>query len=141
MASFYKTAAAMCLVALGVLQSHAQGDNDNGGGEGDSTTYKFTVVNVDEDAYLSANLARNGKLPVHISEVTKDESLVTELTGEVTKATAEVDPDAEDCTALMTAELKERFHYSFEHAPESEASFDYRELLQKALEAGLTVFK
>ncbi|CDJ31258.1 uncharacterized protein EMH_0065360 [Eimeria mitis] len=131
MASFYRTATAVCLVALGVLQSQAQGNN---------TTYKFTVVDVDEDAYLSANLARNGKLPVHISEVTKDESLVTQLTGEVTKATAEVEPDAEGCTALITAELKERFHYSFEHEPQSEDSIDYRQLLQKALDAGLEVF-
>ncbi|CDJ36362.1 SAG family member [Eimeria mitis] len=129
MASFYRTAVAVCLVALGVLESEAQ--------QGPAT-YKFTVVNVDEDAYLSANLARNGKLPVHISEVKKDDSLVTALTEEVT---AGAEPAAENCTALITSELKARFHYSFDHEPESEASFDYRQLLQKALEAGLTVFK
>ncbi|CDJ32579.1 uncharacterized protein EMH_0076100 [Eimeria mitis] len=136
MASFYKTAAAVCLVALGVLQSEAQ--QGTGGGQGGSTTYKFKVVEVDEDAYLSANLARNGKLPVHISEVTKDDDLVTALTAEVTPKEQQT---AQNCTALITTELKGRFHYSFEHAPESEASFDYRQLLQGALEAGLKVFK
>ncbi|CDJ27794.1 uncharacterized protein EMH_0034860 [Eimeria mitis] len=128
MASFYKTATAVCLVALGVLQSQAQGN---------TPTYKFTVVKVDEDAYLSANLARNGKLPVHISEVTKDESLVTELTG---KVTAGPDPAAENCTTLIAAQPKENFHYSFDYEPKSETSPDYRQLLQKALDAGLTVF-
>ncbi|CDJ28252.1 uncharacterized protein EMH_0039250 [Eimeria mitis] len=136
MASFCKTAAAVCLVALGVLQSAAQQDTNEGGGG--STAYKFKVVDVDEDAYLSANLARNGKLPVHISEVTKDESLVTELTA---KVAPEEQQTAQNCTALITTELKERFHYSFEHESESEASFDYRQLLQGALEAGLKVFK
>ncbi|CDJ27795.1 uncharacterized protein EMH_0034870 [Eimeria mitis] len=135
MASFYKTATAVCLVALGVLQSEAQQGSGRGGGE--STTYKFKVVEVDEDAYLAANLARNGKLPVHISEVTKDESLVTDLAAEVTP---EVPPTAENCTALITPKLKARFHYSFEHDPNSESSFDYRQLLQEALEAGLKVF-
>ncbi|CDJ28253.1 uncharacterized protein EMH_0039260 [Eimeria mitis] len=159
MASFYKTAAAVCLVALGVLQSEAQQEKGNGGGEaaclvalgvlqsnaqqdpieggGGSTTYKFTVVNVDEDAYLSANLARNGKLPVHISEVTKDESIVNELTA---KVTAQEQPAADSCTALLTTKLKENFHYSFDYEPKSETSPDYRQLLQKALDAGLTVF-
>ncbi|CDJ34032.1 uncharacterized protein EMH_0058910 [Eimeria mitis] len=142
MASFYKAAAAVCLVALGVLESEAQQDSatykfkvvevDE---DAYFATYKFKVVEVDEDAYLSANLARNGKLPVHISEVTKDESLVTELTEKI-----EAQPAAENCTALITSELKARFHYSFDHESESEASFDYRQLLQEALDAGLTVF-
>ncbi|CDJ28200.1 uncharacterized protein EMH_0038720 [Eimeria mitis] len=104
MASLYKTAAVVCVVALSGLKSEAQPV---------SAAYKFTVVNVDEDAYVAANLARNGKLPVHISGVTKDSSLVSTLTENVTSATGEAD------------------------APETP---NYRKLLQEALEKGLQVF-
>ncbi|CDJ28202.1 uncharacterized protein EMH_0038740 [Eimeria mitis] len=88
-------------------------------------------------AYLAANLARNGKLPVHISEVTKDSALVSTLGEEVE---GEEPPTAENCTALITSELKGNFHYSFAYEAEATASPDYRQLLQKALQAGLTVF-
>ncbi|CDJ28148.1 uncharacterized protein EMH_0098790 [Eimeria mitis] len=128
MASFYKTAATVCLVALSALESEAQ----------QSTKYKFTVVDVDEDAYLSTNLARNGKLPVHISEVTKDESLVTDLTA---KVAPEAQQAAENCAALITTELKNNFHHSFEYEPASKASPDYRQILQDALDVGLKEFK
>ncbi|CDJ34033.1 uncharacterized protein EMH_0059020 [Eimeria mitis] len=90
MASFYKTATAVCLVALGVLQSEAQGN---------TPTYKFKVVDVDED------------------------------------------PAAANCTALLTAKLKENFHYSFDYEPASQTSPDYRQLLQDALDKGLEDFK
>ncbi|CDJ27905.1 uncharacterized protein EMH_0035990 [Eimeria mitis] len=126
MAPLYKTAAVVCLVALCGLQAEAS-----------TPTYKFTVEDVQEDAYLAANLARNGKLPVHISEVTKDDNLVSTLEA---KVSSEEPPTAANCTALITAQLKERFHYSFEHEPASQASPDYRQLLQDALDEGLKTF-
>ncbi|CDJ28149.1 uncharacterized protein EMH_0098900 [Eimeria mitis] len=126
MSSIYKTAAAVCLALCG-LQAEAS----------TTTKYKFKVVDVDEDAYLSANLARNGKLPVHISEVTKEDTLITTLKEEVAGEGATT---VDNCTSLITAKLKEHFHYSFDYDAASEASPDYRQLLQKALEAGLKVF-
>ncbi|CDJ27907.1 SAG family member [Eimeria mitis] len=126
MSSIYKTAAAVCLALCG-LQAEAN----------TTRKYKFKVVDVGEDAYLAANLARNGKLPVHISEVTKEDTLITTLKG---KVAGEDIATADNCTALITSELKKNFHYSFEYESTSEASPDYRQLLQKALDEGLTLF-
>ncbi|CDJ34031.1 uncharacterized protein EMH_0058800 [Eimeria mitis] len=126
MAPIYTAAAALCLTLCG-LQAEAN----------TTPKYKFKVVGVDEDAYLAAKLARNGKLPVHISEITKEDTLITNLEGEVA---GEGTATAENCTALITAELKANFHYSFTYEAEAKASPDYRQLLQKALDAGLAVF-
>ncbi|CDJ34030.1 SAG family member [Eimeria mitis] len=127
MAPLYKTAAAVCLVTLCGLQTEAS-----------TPKHKFTVEHVEADAYLAANLARNGKLPVHISEVTKEESLVSALEA---KVSGDEPPTAEDCTALITDKLKEDFHHSFVYDTEAKASPDYRQLLQNALDEGLAVFK
>ncbi|CDJ27906.1 uncharacterized protein EMH_0036000 [Eimeria mitis] len=124
MASLYRTAAAVCLVALSVLQAQAQGN---------TATYKFTVEKVDEDAYVAANLARNGKLPVHISGVAKADNLVSSLTDKVKAATGAADAT---CSALIKDDLKAVFHRSFDY---SEAP-NYRKLLQEALEDGLKIF-
>ncbi|CDJ28152.1 uncharacterized protein EMH_0099230 [Eimeria mitis] len=126
MASLYKTAAAVCLVALCGLQTEAS-----------NPTYKFTVEEVQADAYMSANLARNGKLPVRISVVTKDDTLVDSLRSAVKAATGE---NAEACEGLITSDLKETFHHTFEYTEDAEATPNYRQLLQKAVEAGLAAF-
>ncbi|CDJ45639.1 SAG family member [Eimeria brunetti] len=136
MASFYKSAAAVCLVALYGLQSEASGT---------TITYKFNPVVVDDACYLAANFARNGKLPVHISAVEKDIDIVSALTDKVQTHTTEKVEDAVSdatCSALMeAAKLKDIFHYTFEYTDNAaENSLNYRELLQKALDAGLKVF-
>ncbi|CDJ45641.1 SAG family member [Eimeria brunetti] len=131
MASLFRTAAAVCLVALNGLQSQAT----------TTITYKFTPVAVDDAAYLAANLVRNGQLPVHINEVTKGNSLVSALEQEVKSKTNEKqEAEATDptCSELVKPEgLKDIFHYTFAYQEKP----NYRELLQEALNAGLTVFK
>ncbi|CDJ45632.1 hypothetical protein EBH_0027790 [Eimeria brunetti] len=130
MASLYKTAAAVCLVALYGLRSEAT----------NQTTYKFKAFKVEDAGYLAANLVRNGKLPVHISEVSKDDGLVSTLTRKVElkgidKQTDEATDDT--CKELVEAlSLKDIFHLSFDYTD----SPNYRELLQKALDAGIKVF-
>ncbi|CDJ28201.1 SAG family member [Eimeria mitis] len=127
MAPLYKTAAAVCLVTLCGLQTVES-----------TPTHKYTVEHVEADAYLAVNLARNGKLPVHINEVKKEESLVSALNA---KVLGSGQPTAENCTALITDELKNDFHHSFVYDAEEKASPDYRQLLQNALDQGLAVFK
>ncbi|CDJ45637.1 SAG family member [Eimeria brunetti] len=130
MASFYRTTAAVCLVALYVLRSEAK----------DQTTYKFKAFNVDDTCYLAANLARNGSLPVHINEVARGESLVSTLKTKVESQENVIEEAAvsdHSCDALVKKEgLKDIFHYTF---PQQENP-NYRELLQAALDAGLAVF-
>ncbi|CDJ45615.1 hypothetical protein EBH_0008900 [Eimeria brunetti] len=113
--AFYKTAAAVCLVALSGLQT-AAGD----------TTYKFKAVDVDE---------------VHINEVVKDESVVSTLKKKVepTPTVKQVGKASENPRdAVMEANnLKDIFHYTFNYT----AQPSYPELLQGALDAGLDVFK
>ncbi|CDJ45630.1 SAG family member [Eimeria brunetti] len=140
MASLYRTAAAVCLVGLYGLQSEAAGT---------TITYKFTPIVVDDAGYVAANLVRNGKLPVHISAVAKDDNLVSTLTETVktkeSKVPVENERDTIDktCSVLVEPEgLKDIFHYTFEYNDSaSKSSPNYRELLQKALEAGLEIFK
>ncbi|CDJ45618.1 SAG family member [Eimeria brunetti] len=128
----YKTAAAVCLVALYGLHSEAGTV---------TTTYKFKAVNVEDDAYFAAKLVRNGKLAVHISEVSKDEDLISELQEKVAPSadleqqtgTSEV-----SCNKLMEdSGLKSIFHHAFSNV----GSYNYHELFQAALDAGITVFK
>ncbi|CDJ45612.1 SAG family member [Eimeria brunetti] len=132
MAPLYKTATAICLVALSGIRSAAVA----------SEVYKFEEVQVDDAAYLAANLTRNGKLPVHIEEVTKDEGLVSSLQEKVKKAQTPVvqerEVTKESCEKLMVASnLKDTtFHYTFEYKDPP----NYSELLQEALKAGLEVF-
>ncbi|CDJ45633.1 hypothetical protein EBH_0028900 [Eimeria brunetti] len=139
MASLYKTAAAVCLVALHGLQSEAAQTK---------IKYKFKPVVVDDAAYFAANLVRNGKLPVHISEVAKDNGLVSTLTAEVqSKENEQTFPEEpvtidDTCSVLVEPDgLKDIFHYTFEYTDNnSKSSPNYRELLQGALDAGLKVF-
>ncbi|CDJ45625.1 hypothetical protein EBH_0020010 [Eimeria brunetti] len=132
MASFYKSAAAVCLVALFGLQSVAADPQ---------TTYKFRAIAVNDDAYVAANLVRNGKLAVHIGEVAMDESLVAGLQKKVAPSTGLTQQDGtpkDSCNKLMEESgLKSIFHY----ASSSEETYNYRELFQAALDAGITVFK
>ncbi|CDJ45636.1 SAG family member [Eimeria brunetti] len=139
MASVYKTAAAVCFVALYGLQSEAAGT---------TISHKFIPIAVEDAGYVAANLARNGKLPVHINAVAKDDNLVSTLTGTVkSKNVTETVEDAEatideTCSSLVKeGELKDIFHYTFEYNNVSKSSPNYRELLQKALDAGLEIFK
>ncbi|CDJ45640.1 SAG family member [Eimeria brunetti] len=131
MASLYKTALAVCLLGHYGLQTEAAA----------TITYKFTPVDVDDAGYLAANLVRNGKLPVHISTVEKAESIVTALTNKVKSRTAtknESDVSDGACDELVKQdEVKDIFHYTFDY----EEGLDYSKLLQKALDAGLEVFK
>ncbi|CDJ45605.1 SAG family member [Eimeria brunetti] len=96
--------AAVGLVASSGLQSVA----------GSQKTYKWTADPVTDEAYFSVNLARNGKLPVHINEVKADAQLVDSLK---TK--------------------KDLFYSDFTGQGEA----DYRQLLQTSLEKGLKVFE
>ncbi|CDJ45638.1 SAG family member [Eimeria brunetti] len=137
MASLCKTAAAVCLAAVYGLQSEASDTK---------ITYKFKPVVVNDAGYLAANLVRNGKLAVHISDVAKSESIVSALTSTVQSQTNEIVENAVSdsaCAALMdNTKLKDIFHYTFEYTDDvSQSSPNYRELLQKALNAGLEVFK
>ncbi|CDJ49675.1 hypothetical protein EBH_0027990 [Eimeria brunetti] len=128
MASLYKTAAAVCLLALCGLPSQAA----------QNKKCKFTVTEVNEGDYVYANLVRNGKLPIHISEVAMDKQLVASLRAEV--ETKEETAEQGACDALMEASnFKTMFHHSFEY--KEGGSPDYRQLLQDALDAGLAVFK
>ncbi|CDJ57413.1 SAG family member [Eimeria maxima] len=122
MTFLYKSSATVCLVALCGIQSVAA-----------DTTYKFTVENVSGDAYLAANLARNGQLPVHISEVAEANDLVASLTELISDK-----PITESCDDMQFGvELKKVFHEFFEYTGNN----DYREVLQAALTAGLDTFK
>ncbi|CDJ27305.1 SAG family member [Eimeria mitis] len=127
MASLYKTAAAVCLVALYGLQSEAA--------EEAAKTYKFKVVEVDEGVYLAANLARNGKLPVHISEVTKDEDLIAGVRKGVVDEQGTILQGP--CNEMKIKSGLEAFHHTFDY----QDGPNFRELLQAALDAGLAVFK
>ncbi|CDJ54292.1 hypothetical protein EBH_0045900 [Eimeria brunetti] len=128
MGSFYKAAATVCLLAFCGLQSEAA----------KVKKYKFTVKEVNEDDYIYANFVRNGKLPTHISEVAKDQDLVDSLKTEVGKQ--ETSGADATCEALIKASnFKTMFHHPFED--NDDASPDYRQLLQNALDAGLAVFR
>ncbi|CDJ45631.1 SAG family member [Eimeria brunetti] len=142
MAPLYKTAAAVCLVALHGLQVQAA-----------QTTikYKFKPVVTDDAAYFAVNLVRNGKLPVRISEVAKENNLVSTLTEKVQSKEKEKtfsgEPEEavtidETCSELVEPNgLKDIFHYTFEYEEGvSQKSPNYRELLQAALDEGLKVF-
>ncbi|CDJ45629.1 SAG family member [Eimeria brunetti] len=153
MASLYRAAAAVCLVALYGIQSEATGK---------IVTYQFKSENVDDACYLAANLARNGKLPVHISEVEHGDSIVSSLTEKVESKTIKKEGDTVSdpgCNELMeesklvsTASAggdnlasfgdralapaaalshKDIFHYTFEYKEKP----NYPELLQAALDA------
>ncbi|CDJ34026.1 uncharacterized protein EMH_0058240 [Eimeria mitis] len=126
MIPLYKTAAAVCLVALCGLQTEAS-----------TPTYKFKVEDVQPDAYLSANLARNGKLPIRISTVTKDDALVDSLKSAVQAATGE---NAGACEGLITSDLKKTFRHAFDYQVDAGTTPNYRQLLQEAVEEGLAAF-
>ncbi|CDJ45628.1 SAG family member [Eimeria brunetti] len=131
MAPFYKAAAAVCLVAVYGLQSEATGP---------TTTYEFKAVDVDKEAYVAANLVRNGKLAVHINEVAKDDSLVSGLKEKVEPKNAAKGgaQTVDSCDALIKAS---NLAGIFNHTSEYVESPNYRTLLQAALDAGLGVFK
>ncbi|CDJ29171.1 uncharacterized protein EMH_0047440 [Eimeria mitis] len=120
MAPFYKTAAAFCLVGLFGLQSEAA----------ETPKYKFVVVDVKDDAYLTVRLARNGKLSVKTNEVAKDADILSALQAKVQEA--EQDTQA-TCATVIESKFKKIFHHSFEFTEDP----DYRELVQDALTTGL----
>ncbi|CDJ32741.1 uncharacterized protein EMH_0077380 [Eimeria mitis] len=123
MAPFYKTATAFCLVGLFGLHSVAAG----------ATEYKFEVVEVKDELYLTTNLARNGKISVRTSTVEKDTDLVSTLQAKVaTEQTAQ----AATCETLIGDKLKKVFHHSFAYT----TTPNYPELVQEALNAGLEEF-
>ncbi|CDJ45653.1 hypothetical protein EBH_0051120 [Eimeria brunetti] len=126
MVVFGKTAATACLVALSGLQSAAAGP----------PTYKFTVENVTEEAYLAANLARNGKLLVQVNEVAREQSLENNLTGKLQEGDAITEGPCEQMQ--INTKLKNMFHQRFDYP--SSTTPDYRQVLQDALKAGLAVF-
>ncbi|CDJ29305.1 uncharacterized protein EMH_0048610 [Eimeria mitis] len=123
MAPLYKTAAVFCLAGLFGLQSVAA----------TGTKYKFELVDVKDDAYLTAKLARNGKITAKTNAVEKDTNLLATLkekidtTSEVTEAT---------CSTLVTADLKKFFHVTFQYTE----SPDYPKLVEDTLKAGLADF-
>ncbi|CDJ28150.1 uncharacterized protein EMH_0099010 [Eimeria mitis] len=127
MAPLYKTTAAVCLVALCGLHTEAS-----------TPTYKFTVEDVQADAYLSANLARNGKLLVRISVVAEDDTLVNSLRSTLEGTTGD---NAGACKGLITPDLKETFHHNFVYQADADTTPNYRHLLQEAVEAGLAAFE
>ncbi|CDJ45647.1 hypothetical protein EBH_0044460 [Eimeria brunetti] len=142
MAPFYGTAAAVGLVALsGIRAVAAQQDPQQ------QITYKLTLENVTEDAYLAVNLARNGNLPVHIKEVAEDKNLVSKLEGVVTGVGAvEAGPDGEEpsesCKTLINSEhFDEVFRQAFEYPAGDGATPNYRQTLQEALKGGLALFR
>ncbi|CDJ54043.1 SAG family member [Eimeria brunetti] len=123
----FKTAAAICLVALSGLRSEATV----------TITHKLTVEEVTEDAYLVVNLARNGKLPVHINPVETSDSLVSSVQGKINEAGKQ--PAEGGCESVqISADLKNMFFHAFENAPETTP--DYSQVLQDALTAGLSAF-
>ncbi|CDJ32909.1 uncharacterized protein EMH_0078550 [Eimeria mitis] len=122
MAPLYKAAAAFCLAGLSWLQSEA-----NAAGQ-----YKYQAVKVDEDAYLTVKLARNGQISAKTSLVEKDDTIVTALETKV-KAGESTQNTCED---LITGDLKTIFSHSFDYT----ATPNYRTLVQEALTTGLTEF-
>ncbi|CDJ45650.1 hypothetical protein EBH_0047790 [Eimeria brunetti] len=161
MVPLYGTAAAVCLVALYGLRSVAAQQQ-----AGQQTTYKLKVQEVTEviaallsyprllylfacvvfgeDAYLAVNLARNGKLPVRIKEVSEDKDLVAELEETVEPGGDEArgaEIDSESCKTLInSATFKEMFRQAFDYPTDTDATPNYRQMLQKALDEGLTLF-
>ncbi|CDJ29364.1 SAG family member [Eimeria mitis] len=123
MAPFYKTAAAFCLVGLFGLQSAAA----------ETPKYKFEVVQVKDDAYLTAKLARNGKISAKTNTVEKDTATVTALEG---KVKSEKTVDEATCETLIEETHKKIFYHTFSYA----ADPDYRALVQEALQSGLAEF-
>ncbi|CDJ36840.1 uncharacterized protein EMH_0097260 [Eimeria mitis] len=123
MAPFYKAAAAFCLVGLCWFQSEAA----------EEKKYIFEVAPAEEDAYLTAKLARNGKITAKTNTVEKDPQLVSSLQGKVGTSTEDTNAA---CTTLMTDDLKKLFHHAFEYTEEH----DYRQLVQDAVTAGLEEF-
>ncbi|CDJ29611.1 uncharacterized protein EMH_0051210 [Eimeria mitis] len=123
MAPLYKAAAAFCLVGLSWLQSGANAD----------AQYKYQAVQVDEDAYLTVQLARNGKISAKTSLVEKDADTVSALEKKVNASQSS--PQA-SCDALLTGNLKTVFYHSFTNTEKT----DYRALVQAALKTGLEEF-
>ncbi|CDJ45599.1 SAG family member [Eimeria brunetti] len=125
MTSFYKTITAVCLVASSGLQSVA----------GSDPTYRWAAEDVTADVCMSVNLARNGKLPVHINEVAKDDDLVTSLKNTIENKGS----DATSCAKFMEGKetLKDVFHSALSSPDER----NYPQLLQTSLDEGLKVFK
>ncbi|CDJ28883.1 uncharacterized protein EMH_0044780 [Eimeria mitis] len=119
MAPLYKAAAAFCLVGLSWLQSEATPE----------IKYKYVTATVDEDAYLTVKLARNGQISAIVE---KDTTTVSELE---TKVKAEESTN-ETCDDLIKDHLKTIFYHSFEYT----ADPNYRTLVQEALTTGLQAF-
>ncbi|CDJ26995.1 uncharacterized protein EMH_0078340 [Eimeria mitis] len=95
MAPLYKTAAAFCLVGLFGLQCGAE----------TPAKYKFEVVPVKDDAYLTAKLARNGKISAKTNTVEMDSQTVSTLQEKVAAKTDGTDVTCEEfiVDALVSA--------------------------------------
>ncbi|CDJ26994.1 uncharacterized protein EMH_0078230 [Eimeria mitis] len=122
MAPLYKAAAAFCLVGLSWLQSEANAE----------TKYKYQAAKVDEDAYLTIKLARNGQISAKTSLVEKDAATVSDLEAKVIAN----ETTNNTCEDLITGHLKTIFYHSFDYI----ASPNYRTLVQEALNTGLREF-
>ncbi|CDJ45620.1 SAG family member [Eimeria brunetti] len=145
MASFYKTATAVCLFALHGLQSEASNQ---------TTTYKFKAIDVDKGKDI---LVVHSHLPLALPtfflvkpstkptwrsiEVATGDSLVSSLKKKVESEedVKEQAAEADDsCSKLMEKSVfTDIFHHNFDYQPTP----NYRELLQAALDKGLDVFK
>ncbi|CDJ54290.1 hypothetical protein EBH_0045880 [Eimeria brunetti] len=89
---------------------------------------QIQVDDIKEDEYLYANLVRNRKLPIHISELTRDQQLVDSLKEAVGAKETAAGEGA--CGNLIEASNT----YKTDDPPE------YSQLLQDALDAGLAIF-
>ncbi|CDI76888.1 SAG family member [Eimeria acervulina] len=95
----------------------------------------FAAEDVTDDAYLSVNLARNGKLSVHINEVTKADDMVQTLKTALGDGTGLTSSDATCDNMALGASLKLTFSVKF--TQETSKTTNYREMVQTALNKGL----
>ena len=94
----------------------------------------FAAEDVTDDAYLSVNLARNGKLSVRINEVTKADDMVQTLKTALGNGTGLTSSGTCDNMALGTS-LKLTFSVKF--TQETSKTPNYRDMVQTALNKGL----
>ncbi|CDI74156.1 SAG family member [Eimeria praecox] len=127
MAPIYLTVAASLLAVTGLESVVAD------------TSVKFTVVDVQGDAYTSANLARGGKLSVGVKTLAENAELITALKTKLGESTA-VTGTACDGSMQIGPTLKEIFHAGFTY-PQAGSSPNYREIIQKTLDSGIKVLK
>ncbi|CDI81232.1 SAG family member [Eimeria acervulina] len=94
----------------------------------------FAAEDVTDDMYLSANLARNGKLSVHINELEKADDMVKTLKTALGDGTGLTTADTCD-NMTLGASLKLTFSVKF--TQETSKATNYRDMVQTALNKGL----